>query len=141
MNNFIKKIAETKLLKLTEKLKNSPKIEEFPNNWIDIAKLVKSSEVPAPIFTSKNDLGHKLLNSAMEKRAREISQEIDIPVREVIEKIWAELKNNRVSRISSISTIRFFRDIDADIFLECDECGFINTPDWENCKNCGKKND
>lgn len=143
MNEFIKRLAEAKLLKLMEKkMKNSPKNEDIklPNNWTSMISMAKSTEVPPPVFSNNSKLGHRLLDHAIEKRAREISEETDIPFREVAEKVWSELKSSKSAKKHAASSIRFLRDIGSEIFLECQECGFINSPNWENCKNCGNLN-
>jgi len=144
MNEYIKKLAEAKLLKIAEaKLKNSFKKEEniqLPNNWVSMINMAKSMEVPPPDFSVNNKLGHKLLDHALEKCARTISEEIAIPHREVAARVYSELQNSRIAKKQAVSIIRFLRDIGSEIFLECPECGFVNSPDWEICKNCGKSN-
>lgn len=144
MNEYLKKLAEAKLLKIVErKLKNSSKEENIPlpNNWVSMINMAKSMDVPSPEFNSNSKLGNKLLDHALEKSARAISEETDVPVREVTAKVWSELQNSKVAKKNAISTIRFLRDIGSEIFLECPECGFVNSPNWEICENCGNKND
>jgi hypothetical protein len=111
--------------------------DNLPNNWVDIIHLVKSSNIPPPIFSGSSvNLGNKLLDHALERSARNISDETNIPFREVQARIVSELRSNRVAKGSAISTIRFLREASADLFLVCPECGYENELDWEICKNC-----
>lgn len=111
---------------------------DLSNNWVDIVNLVKSRDIPPPVFSDNGgNLGNKLLDHALEKSARTISNETNIPFREVKAKICSELRGDRVARGSAITAVRFLRGVTSDLFLVCPECGYENESDWESCKNCG----
>ena len=124
----------------SEKPIEQPKEESYPDNWVLLINIAKSSNIPPPNFSSGKKLGHALLDHALERSTRNITNQIDIPFREVQSRLVSELKQNRVAKANALSTLRFLRDADVDLFLECPECGADNEPDWVVCENCKYKN-
>lgn len=112
-------------------------MDEFPNNWSELVKL--SQNASPPDFQGLS-LGDRLFDFALDKATRNLSSELSMSFVIVKKRIIAELKNNRVAKQNATSTIRFLRDVNSDLFLNCPNCGQENDEEWKIC-DCGYEND
>jgi hypothetical protein len=145
INSYHKELIDKREKSLNEREleKEKPNVisSEEPNNikksfytWQD---LLHSAKNLSPTTFSSNSLGNEILDFALNKACKNLS-ELDIPHIVIKKRLIEELKAKRIK--TPISVIRFLRNIDTDLFLECPECSTINDLEWDVCKECGFKN-
>ena len=107
------------------------------NTWSGLLR--QSNTISPPVFTSKRTLGNEILDYALQKSVNQV-QFVALPEDEIKDKIFRTLKQNRVAKKSALSTVRFLRDVNGSLFVDCPECDYENEPGWIYCANCGTEN-
>ena len=126
--------------------KSAEDSEEYINTQDDIKPesswsglITQSSKLPPPIFNKNKTLGSNVLDYALQKSIDQV-QFVALSEENIKNKIFQALKQNRVAKKSAISSVRFLRDVNGSLFVDCPECDYENEPGWVRCENCNYEN-